>query len=271
VVGYKIPRAIASLFASLKRRWRRGANSLAGFRIDPDDLFIVSYPRSGNTWVRFLLANLMQYDRGEAVDFHSVHERIPDLEIAAHRQRLQTMAAPRMIKTHRLPDPRLARVIYLLRDGRDVMVSYFHFLRKQGRFEGDFLTFLQQDARPRAWQEHVTSWLEAGPPCDLLLVRYEDLVLDTAAELTKMARFAGLPCEPERFRFSIEHSSFEEMRAIERQKGRAFGPQGKDFQFVRKGMVGDWREAFEAPHKALFKKQANRALIRFGYAEHENW
>jgi len=255
---------------SARDRLRRYQIAFRRVPIYPSDIFIVSYPRSGNTWVRFLLANLIRYDSGKPVDFYSVHQIIPALEVRAHREILRAMPPPRLIKSHNPYDSRFQRVIYILRDGRDVMVSYYYYLTGQGRFEGSFLDFLKKkDLRPCLWHEHVESWLQAGVQCDLLLVRYEDLLRQPEAELERMARFAGLPCSQERLHWAVLNSSFDAMRRTEKQKGRAFGSRNLDF--VRKGIVGDWQSHFGPAHKEVFKSYANQTLLRLGYAGSEDW
>lgn len=262
---------IFRLIPSLGNRLREYRRTAQDITIRPDDIFIVSYPRSGNTWVRFLLANLIRYDNGEAVDFHSVHQVVPAIEVPAHRERLRTMSSPRLIKSHNLYDPRFSRVIYLLRDGRDVMVSYYCYQTGQGYFKGSFLEFLKKrDLRPCLWHEHVESWLQDRDRCALLLIRYEDLLCQPEAELEKMSRFAGLPCEGERLRWAVSSSTFEAMRKTEREKGRAFRPT-QEFDFVRKGIVGDWQNHFDSAHKRVFKSYANQTLLRFGYVDGEDW
>lgn len=251
-------------------KYREG-NIFDHFDVREDDVFLVSYPRSGNTWVRFHLANLTRYNLGEPVDFHSVHQAIPAIEIEAHREMLKTMPPPRLIKSHNLCDSRLRRVIYILRDGRDVMISYYCYLTGIRRFEGSFLDFLgKRDLYPCLWHEHVESWLQCTSQSELLLIRYEDLIRQPEIELEKMARFAGLPCDRERLRWAISNSTLDAMRRVEKEKGRAFGPT-QGFEFVRKGIVGDWQNYFDSTHKEVFKSYANQTLLRLGYVDSEDW
>ncbi|MHC4617673.1 MAG: sulfotransferase domain-containing protein [Planctomycetota bacterium] len=250
---------------------RRNRDVMTHFRPRESDVFFVSYPRSGSTWVRFLLANLIRYDSGEPVDFHSVHQIIPDLMQKEYLEMLPVMPSPRLLKSHHLYDPRFRRVVYILRDGRDVMVSYYYFLTGKGRFEASFLEFLKKkDLKPSLWHEHVESWLLRGDHSDILVVRYEDLCRQTETKVEQMARFAGLPCDEARLRWAISNASFEAMRRIEAEKGLAFGAD-RWSPTIRKGIVGDWQDHFEADHKDVFKRYANRALLRLGYVEDEAW
>jgi len=181
------------------------------------------------------------------------------------------MPSPRLLKSHHQYDPRFQRVIYILRDGRDVMVSYYYFLIGNGRLEASLLEFLgKKDLNQGLWHEHVESWLLRKNQGDLLLVRYQELCRQTEVEVMRMARFIGLPCDEARLDWAISNSSFETMRRIEAEKGLALGPE-RQLPTIRKGIVGDWENHFEAAHKDVFKRYANRTLLRFGYVEDENW
>ena len=68
-----------------------------GLTVFPDDIFLVSYPRSGNTWTRFLLGNLIY--QNDPVTFSNIECRIP--EIYFNRDRfLRQLPRPRMLKSH---------------------------------------------------------------------------------------------------------------------------------------------------------------------------
>lgn len=246
-------------------------NTTTHFDPRESDVFIFSYPRSGSTWVRFLLANLTRYDSEDPVDLHSVHRVIPDIMQRAHREVLQAMPSPRLLKSDHPYDSRLKTVIYVLRDGRDVMVSYYHLLSGQGRFEGSFLELLdKEDLKPCLWHEHVESWLLRDNQDGLLLIRYEDLHRQTEVEVARMARFIGLPCDKAQLDWAVSNSGFETMHRVEAEKGRAFYADRR-FLAVRKGTIGDWGDHFDVAHKNVFKRYANRTLLQFGYVENENW
>ncbi len=145
-----------------------------------DDVFVVSYPKSGNTWVRFLIAHLVA--EGRPVDFSSVQEIVPGIDwLPANK--LRSLARPRILKSHEYFDPRYGKLLYLVRDPRDVVVSYYHHdIRRRLIPEGYPMEqyverFLDGRLDPYgSWHEHVGSWLgarESDP--GFLLVRYEDL------------------------------------------------------------------------------------------------
>ena len=91
-----------------------------------DDIFLVSYPKSGNTWLRFLLAYCLFDIEPGRVNFHNIENFIPDMYVNWPNRNL---ARPRIIKSHEKFTKNYPRVIYLYRDGRDVMVSYYYHSR----------------------------------------------------------------------------------------------------------------------------------------------
>src|SRR5205823_12606754 len=78
------------------------------FAVYPDDTFVVSYPRSGNTWARFLIANLVH--SGQNVSFINIEKLIPDTSSQSNRA-LKATPRPRIIKTHQYFDHRYRKVI----------------------------------------------------------------------------------------------------------------------------------------------------------------
>ena len=97
------------------------------FAVYPDDTFVVSYPRSGNTWTRFLIANLVHPEK--EVSFTNIEQLIPDTSSQSNRA-LKATPRPRIIKTHEYFDHRYPKTIYIVRDPRDVALSYYDFQRK---------------------------------------------------------------------------------------------------------------------------------------------
>lgn len=217
----------------------------------PDDTFLVSYPKSGNTWARFLIANLLRPD--EKIDFSNVNRMIPGNEVTRNRD-LMRMPRPRVIKSHQYFDARYPRVIYIVRDPRDVVVSQYHFQRKRNVVADQFplAEYVTRFVAGQAsfygsWGEHVASWLATrhGRP-GFLLLRYEDMVEDTPRELTKIASFLGLSASPEAIAQAVERSSADRMRSLEKSQAQLFTSTKntrQDIPFVRAAKAGGWRSA----------------------------
>lgn len=221
------------------------------FTVYDDDTFLVSYPKSGNTWVRFLLANLLYPN--ETVGFANINRLLPAPGVSSRRF-LKSLPRPRILKSHEPFDRRFRKVIYLVRDPRDVSVSEYHFDLKKRYIDSD-LTLEQfvkrfiagTTADYGSWWEHVASWIgpRQGNP-DFLLVRYEDLLSDSVPELAKVADFLGIQAGPERLQTAIERSAADRMRKLEQQQSDKWtGTRNtrKEIPFVRAASAGGWKDA----------------------------
>lgn len=208
--------------------------------IYPDDSFIVSYPKSGNTWVRFLIANLIKTSSDD-IDFHSAVKYVP--EIGVHHKEISRLSRPRTFKSHALYTNTYPKVIYIVRDVRDVYVSYYHYLKKSLPENTSFSDFIRkEDLYPSRWSNHVDSWI--NKPNVYLVIKYEDLLKNTFQELRKIVNVMFKYKIHDRDLISaIEESTFKKMQTIEKQKGRPFQSKEKELRssnFVRKGIKGDW-------------------------------
>ena len=215
----------------------------------PDDVFLVSYPKSGNTWARFLIANLL-YPEGHP-DWGNIDRLIPAPEVMSKRN-FARMPRPRIIRTHDAFDPRYKQVIYIVRDPRDVALSQFHHHRKRKLiddsypFERFLPRFLAGETNEHgSWKQNVASWLAAryGDP-RFLLLRYEDMILDTRRELAGIGRFLGVEATAERLSKVVEQSSPREMRKLEQVQADQCAltkDTRQDLPFVRTAKSGNWK------------------------------
>ena len=236
--------------------------------------YLVSYPKSGSTWLRFLLANCISE---QSCDFTNVHLFIPDLHFMPTSAEGDSLL--RILKTHFPYQPSFKRVIYLARDGRDVAVSYFYHWQKQqgGRSLKSFPEFLecfnngQLDSFGR-WGEHVLSWLDGGTR-DLLLVRYEDLKSDTVGELRRVMAFLETSVTEETLFSAVERCEFKRMQALERKQHHlcpTLAHTDPSIPFIRSGRNAQFVEMFTPESCAAFDRLHGQALMRLGYLSSES-
>lgn len=268
------------IFAALREAARvlTGQKTVGrGLTVLPDDIFLVSYPRSGNTWARFLLGNLI-YD--DPVTFANVEDRIPEIYLFPDRV-LRRLPRPRVLKSHECFEPRYKKVIYIVRDPRDVAVSYYHYVIKRklvpegydmARFVTRFLAaeFDIQWSWSANWQDHVMSWYkmrESTP--GFLFLRYEDMLRDTETELAKLAAFLGLKRTRERLRQAVELSSADRMRSLEKMQGnqwRLTQSTRQDKPFVRAAAANTWQGVLPSAAIAEIESAWGSTMKQLGYS-----
>jgi len=224
------------------------------FTVFPDDTFLVSYPKSGNTWVRFLLANLLYPN--ETVGFANINRLLPAPGVLSKRF-LRNLPRPRILKSHEPFDARFRNVVYLVRDPRDVAVSEYHFdlkkryIKPEVTLEEFVRRFIAGETGGYgSWWEHTASWIAArqGDP-RFLLVRYEDLLSNSIHETGKIAEFLGIAADEDRLAAAVERSSADHMRKLEKQQADQWtGTKNtrKEIPFVRAAKSGGWKETLPA-------------------------
>jgi len=251
-----------------------------GLTVFPDDIFLASYPRSGNTWVRFLVGNLLHQD--SPVSFSNIESRIPEIYFNTDRF-LRQLPRPRMLKSHECFQPHYPRVIYIVRDPRDVAVSFFHHNVKARNIPDDYpiASFVPRfirgefDRRFGCWRDHVLSWtaLREGDE-RFLSLRYEDMKADPAQALRKMVgflercSFRNIDSSPKALQLAIELSSPERMRALEKQEASRWvltKSTRSDKSFVRSATAGGWKRELTPESVAAIESAWGDLMRRLGY------
>lgn len=249
-------------------------NNHPAIEVFPEDIFLVSYPKSGNTWLRFMIGNYLSDD---PCDFTKLSLLIPDVYV--NPEHISQLSKPRIIKSHEPFVTEYSRVVYVVRDGRDVAVSYYFFALKQ-RYQNtrfnlnttfeEFVNVFNagQVDGFTLWSEHVNSWLNQATD-NFLLIKYEDMKADPGAELIRFLTFAGITVEDDRVAQAVKASSFKNMRRIEKESYQPFewfNPSDPSIiYFVRKGEIGDWQEFFTDQTLAEFIEIHGSALEQLGY------
>jgi hypothetical protein len=251
-----------------------------GLTVFPDDIFLVSYPRSGNTWTRFLLGNLIFSDG--PVTFSNIESRIPEIYFNRDRA-MRRLPRPRVLKSHECFQPHYRRVIYIVRDPRDVAVSYYHHNVKARNIPDDYPmnSFVPRfiagefDRKFGSWHDNVLSWIslrQTDP--GFLLLRYEDMKRDTACELAKVvaflerSSFREIDSGREALLRAIELSSPERMRALEKQEASRWvltKNTRSDKPFVRSATSGKWKSHLAPESVAAIESVWGELMLELGY------
>jgi hypothetical protein len=220
-------------------------------------LWIASYPRSGNRFFRWVTRH--RYGLPERTKYAAPPETDPTFPRVKSMEHVIASAEPVMVKTHERPDADSFPAIYILRDGRDAMVSYTHFaltITKQmpkeavtpELFHATLRDLLLEERGPYgSWSENVLAW-EQRPAT--VMVRYEDMVVDPAREVDRSLAAAG--CRVPLIADGVP--SFDSMKK-------------EDSRLVRRGQPGSWKDEFPRDLLPLFWQRNRDAMIRFGYTD----
>jgi aryl sulfotransferase len=270
---------------------------------------LASYPKSGNTWFRAFLTGI--FGNGTGVDVNRLHvpsfgdrvfyDRYLGLSsslltvaelvrlrgaVFAHAVRMSEQQL--IVKMHDawsgpdadseppLPAHVISAAIYVVRDPRDVAVSFASHMEKPidetiaMMSEVGFTMHVTPGLRMRhlpqhlsSWGHHVSSWLGSGHP-RLLVVRYEDLTENPAKVFGDAMRFLGVSVTPEALSAAIAASSFTELARQESQFGFRERPMGAS-AFFRQGKANAWQDVLSPEQAARIVEDHGDVMARVGY------
>jgi hypothetical protein len=231
-------------------------------------LYIVNeYPKSGGSWLSQML--------GEAVNVPFPRNRLPMLQ-------------PSIMQGHYIWPGLMKNVVVLWRDGRDVLISqYYHSLFKNEKGNArlvditrsnlkfsdynniqknliDFIEYIyRKKIHPKfSWADFVRVW---GKRADVVHATYEDLRQNPVSELKRITKsLSGKDIS------SSQAQAIAQKYSFEKQSGRKPGQEDSG-SFMRKGIIGDWKNHFTPEARTLFDKYAGDALITLGYEKDHAW
>lgn len=238
-------------------------------QFQPEDVFVVGFPKSGNTWFQNLISGVVHGVDARFSPPLLANDLVPDVHFNTFYRRYGT---PMFFKSHYLPREGYRQVVYLLRDGRDVMVSCLHYLEAIRRQNPDFLDLVTNRAPEFLckWHEHVDAWLANPHGARMLIIRYEDLVENPVAQLERFCGFINLSRERRHLENVAEATLFRNLRAKEARVGIGRPDTWPaDKFFFRRGIVGSYRDEMPPEIMRAFLREAEPTLRRVGYLPQE--
>lgn len=232
-----------------------------------DSIFLASFPRSGNTWIRTILCNLLVTEaKGDPQIFNQV---IPDISL----KRLRKGGGKhfQILKTHAKFQREINKAIYVVRDGRDALVSFYHYTITRNSKDMSFSKWFDAYARGLygpLWHENVESWLMKGQDIlgeSLLVLRFEDIKRDPLHCVRKIVDFVKLSVSNIEIETAVELSSLKQARKWEEYYlGQ---PETPNMSFYRGGEIGQWLDYFNESDHTLFWNLSHRAMDLANYSK----
>ncbi|XP_054644726.1 cytosolic sulfotransferase 2-like isoform X2 [Dunckerocampus dactyliophorus] len=267
---------------SMTRYFTDNWDDVQNFQARPDDILIATYPKAGTTWVSCIL-DLLHFGQAspERQTSISIYDRVPFLEMAVPSVPKGTeladklVTSPRLIKTHFpvqfVPKSfweQNCRIVYLARNAKDSVVSYFHFDRMNMAEPepGDWSIFLQRFMQGKmvfgSWYDHVNGWWKKKHTYSKLhYMFYEDLTEDTGREMDKLCSFVGLSPSDEQKKSIAGMVQFDNMKKNNMANHSSISVMDfKISHFMRKGKVGDWKNHFTVAQNEHFDEDYKRKM-----------
>lgn len=199
---------------------------------------LASFPRSGNTWLRFLIENATGARSGSVYT-----DRI-----------LPRKGDGIVIKTHELDSAQYTRAVHIVRHPLDAIESYYHWRRDVAKESKVDWPAHVRDATER-WRLHTEHWLACR--CPAYRLRYEDLHAAPENELRKLLQWLGFTdVSDNQINVAVAGSSIEKMRQLDPKLGPIF---------FRRGRVGEAGGAFLPDQQEYITKLLRPYLDQFGY------
>ncbi|XP_060545068.1 amine sulfotransferase-like isoform X2 [Pantherophis guttatus] len=253
------------------------------FEIQDDDIFIITYPKSGTVWTQNILSLIFHEGHRDGTENITLLDRIPWLEYNLFRVDLTNLPSPRIICSH-LPyylapkglRNKKAKIIYVFRNPKDCLVSMYHFHKVSVPLETpkDFDTFLEKFLAGKVgngfWLDHIEGWCTHKDDFNILFLSYEEMKKDLRSSVLKICNFLGKELSEKEMDDVVDKATFENMKMDSRTNYRFLSSDQLDFskgEFLRKGIVGDWKNIMTVAQSErfdhVFKERVEKLPFRF--------
>ncbi|XP_054993153.1 amine sulfotransferase-like [Sorex araneus] len=255
--------------------------NLEDFEIRDDDVFIVTYPKSGTIWTQQILCLIYFEKHRKQTENVQTLDLAPFLEYNIHKVDFTKRPSPRIFCSH-LPyylvpnglKNKRAKIVYIYRNPKDVITSYFHFsklvavLRGYENLDIFMHNFLDGKVPGSLWFDPVKGWYEHRHKFNILFVSYEEMKKDLKSALLtkkkKLCHFLGKELSEDDLDAVVRQATFNNMKSDSRENinniiKKEIGAKSEGY-FLRKGTIGDWKNHFTVAQSERFDMIVQRKM-----------
>ncbi|EDV43309.1 uncharacterized protein Dana_GF16584 [Drosophila ananassae] len=280
----------------IPRKYVEMGESIRSLPVYEDDVWMISYPRTGSTWAQemvWLLGHNSDYVAAE----QDLRIRSPLIELSAlfstdHHEAVSKAFGNTVDLVRNLPRPRYARshlswqllpeqfetvkprIVYTARNPKDLCVSYYHYCKSLHGINGDFEQFvdlfLEGHTPMGSYWKHVLPFWKRSQDENVLFIKYEDMIKDLPSVVRRCARFLGVTdlLNASSLQKLCDHLTFDKMRENKAVNLEKLIPESSS-KFIRKGQIGDWRNHMGNEMSERFDEWSERHIrgagLRFDY------
>jgi hypothetical protein len=272
----KILNFFIDLFSKLHEFSKRRLDSLyelkyfTEFEERDSDIYIVTYPKSGTTWMQMILYMLIHK---KEPDFEHIYDVSPWLSNEAFMrnscERVNQLPSPRFFKSHDRYDkftPGFSgKIIYVYRDVYDLAVSYYYHRKHYNKADikmDELLDDAFNSSKEFNWFSFHKNWLTNKHNFPVFYISYENLKNDFEDAVMQIARYLNITTTPEFIEMVKKYASFEYMKANETKFGEQpeKTPKMVYNQFIRKGTSGEGKTELTEDQKKYLQDKYNEII-----------
>ncbi|XP_051999288.1 amine sulfotransferase-like [Xyrauchen texanus] len=257
-------------------------DKIQNWEIRDSDIFVITYPKSGTIWLQQILSLIEVKGDVTATNDQLTSERIPWIELIGSHKRFDSAPSPRIRVSHLqykfMPlglKNKKGKVIYVARNPKDVLVSYFHFhkyatmLETPKDFESFFENFLEGNVYGNCWFEHIKTWFSHKEEMNFLYITYEEMIKDLQSVVERISSFLGKSLTPQQVNDVVQHSTFKNMKNNPQANYKLVPCNLLNHQqgsFLRKGTIGDWKNYFTVAQNERLDKVYQQNMQDFPFS-----
>ncbi|XP_069499293.1 amine sulfotransferase-like [Ambystoma mexicanum] len=253
-----------------------GIDALEDMETNDDDVFLITYPKSGTIFIQQVVSLILNEGHRHRKENIVNIDRAPWIEYNIKKRDLKNIPSPRLFSSH-LPYhlvPRGLRnkrgkVIYIVRNPKDVMVSFYYFeficksLIPSPNFEHFMEKFLKGEVFGGCWFDNVTGWCAHKENFNCLLIQFEDMVKDLRSVVLKICQFLGKDLDDQEVDLVVEQATFKNMRSDPNANYETLPNEfiNKELgRMLRKGTIGDWKNVMTVAQNERFEQVCREKL-----------